>query len=105
MEKIEYIFKNKPGQWGLRGDPYMWEELKNSFSGFNKNLNQTEFDEELENRFNRIIEQKGNRAIKEVVWFESFPQFGMSGGVISLKWWREIGLPLIKNKYKEFNYE
>ena len=29
---VSAIFEEKPKQWGFRGDPYLWEELKKEFS-------------------------------------------------------------------------
>ena len=26
--KVSQVFDPKPEQWGLRGDPYLWDELK-----------------------------------------------------------------------------
>ncbi len=101
MKLIEDLFQDKPNRWGLRGDPHMWQELRNSLNRITKNLNQIEFEEELEKQFYRIVQQKGKQISNETVWFESFPQFGMSGGSISMKWWQETGLPWIKEKYKE----
>lgn len=100
MKMINDIFEKEPGGWGYRGDPHMWDELKNSFVGLTNDLSQEEFEKKLENRFNEIIEQKGEIISKEIVRFESFPQHGMSGGAISLMWWKEVGLPLIKQKYE-----
>lgn len=103
MKLIGDIFEDEPRQWGLRGDPHMWQELRNSLSDLKENLNQIEFEKELDKRFNRIVQQEGKQTSNETVWFESFPQLGMSGGSISLNWWQETGLPLIKNRYKELN--
>ena len=103
MNLVESIFEEKPVQWGLRGDPYMWKELKKSLSGFTEHLNQIEFETELEKQFYDFIAREGKRKSNDTVWFKSFPQLGMSGGSISLTWWQEIGLPLIKSKYKELD--
>lgn len=29
---IVCIFEEKPEQWGLRGDPYLWEDMKKEFT-------------------------------------------------------------------------
>lgn len=103
MNLVNQLFDQEPHTWGLRGDPYMWKELKQSFIGLKKNLSQEEFEAAVEHHFNEIIENRGKKTSAEIVWFESFPQGGMSGGSISLTWWRENGLPLIKEKYKGLN--
>jgi len=103
MNLIKDIFEDEPSKWGLRGDPYMWRELEKLLFGITKNLNQIEFEAELEKQFYSFINREGKRKSNDTIWFESFPQLGMSGGSISVAWWQEIGLPLIKRKYKEFN--
>lgn len=103
MNLIEEIFKDEPSQWGLRGDPYMWRELKNAFSDLTENLSQSGFEKELEKRFKSIMQQEGKQTSNKTVWFKKFPQLGMSGGTISLEWWKEMGLPLIKRRYKDLN--
>ena len=32
MKKVSTIFKDKPRQWGLRGDSYFWSYLEEIFS-------------------------------------------------------------------------
>ena len=101
MNLIDEIFKNEPDQWGLRGDPYLWHKLKRSLLPLENGLSQIDFEQQLECSFNKIIDQEGKRTSEEVVWFKNFPESGMSGGYVSLIWWQETGLPLIKGKYKE----
>lgn len=30
---LSLIFERKPEQWGLRGDPYLWDEMRDLFGG------------------------------------------------------------------------
>jgi hypothetical protein len=101
MNFIDQIFEQKPSQWGLRGDPHLWAELGESFIGETLFQNQDNFEKELNKRFNEIIERSGKRISEDRAWFEKYPQLGMSGGSVCLKWWRETALPLLKNRYKE----
>jgi len=32
VKSVSIIFKSKPKRWGLRGDPYLWDELEKNFS-------------------------------------------------------------------------
>ena len=100
---IKDLFKDEPIQWGLRGDPEMWSTLKSSFENELNIYSQLEFENEITNRFNTIIKSKGKRNSIDTVWFEGFSQKGMSGGYISLEWWEQTGLPLLKNRYFKFN--
>jgi hypothetical protein len=31
-KSVSIIFQEPPSQWGLRGDPYLWNELETYFS-------------------------------------------------------------------------
>ena len=101
MDEISLIFESKPYGWGLRGDPYMWDELKLAFENQPCSLRPKEFNELLEKIFNELIEQRGKNATDESVEIDGFPKSGMSGGYISLTWWKETGLPLLKKRYRQ----
>lgn len=94
------IFEIDPIHWGLRGDPYLWKELANQFSGFKLDTAPAHFDSVLDQKFNTFLEEKGRPQSDRVVWVPSFPQYGMSGGAVSLEWWNEKGLPLLKERYR-----
>lgn len=94
------IFKNKPVQWGLRGDPELWDELSKRFEKFDDLKNEVEFNDKLDFEFNELI-KKGKKTSDDVIWFEDFSQLGMSGGSVSIEWWTRIGLPLLKKLYSE----
>lgn len=101
MQTINDLFNAKPSQWGLRGDPYLWKELRNSLMEIESPLSQAAFEEALEHQFYHFIERHGKQTSEDIIWFEHFPQSGMSGGLISLKWWQETGLPFLKNRFRE----
>ena len=105
MKPIKDIFESKPIQWGFRGDPEMWDKLKTSFGNLENNFSQLEFENELAKRFFEFIELEGEKRSNNTnsVKFENFSQRGMSGGYISLDWWEETGLPLLKNRYLELS--
>lgn len=94
------IFKNKPKQWGLRGDPEMWDALNKQFENLHNISNEEEFGEILNNEFNQLL-KKGKKMSNDVVWFEEFSQLGMSGGSVSIEWWTNTGLPLLKKRHSE----
>lgn len=94
------IFNKKPKKWGLRGDPELWQIIKKRFKDYDDPKNQIEFNKKLELEFNAMI-KKGEQSSDEIVWFENFSQLGMSGGLISLEWWNNIGLPLLRKRYSD----
>jgi hypothetical protein len=105
MVLIKDLFKNKLIQWEFRGNPEMWDKLKTSFGSLENNFSQFEFENELIKHFYEFIELEGEKSSNKTnsVKFENFSQRGMSGGYISLDWWEETGLSLLKNRYLELS--
>jgi len=94
------IFDIDPGQWGLRGDPELWGELRKKFEKYENPKNEIEFNKKLDFEFKELI-KKGERMSGYVVWFEKFSQLGISGGFVSIEWWTNEGLPLLKKRYSK----
>ena len=92
------IFNHTPNQWGLRGDPELWQELKRIFENIPAPKDQRDFNKLLELEFNAILKQ-GKKTSDDTMWFEHFSQQGMSGGSVSIEWWQKTGLPFIKELY------
>ena len=100
MTALTKIFKEYPAQWGLRGDPHLWEVLSRIMSSNAAPMQPEQFNTELDRQFKTFLDANGRKKTEEVVWVESFPQQGMSGGSVSLDWWNETGLPLLKERYR-----
>ena len=66
--KLSLIFEEKPVRWGLRGDPYFWDYLK------------------------EIAEYMDFAVI------EQFAHGGMSSGGVDNMWWTEEGIPMLKDR-------
>ncbi|MGE0588292.1 MAG: hypothetical protein AB7O48_06930 [Cyclobacteriaceae bacterium] len=99
MNTIKEIFDNPPGQWALRGDPFLWMDLEGTLDTRTIDMSLDEFDELLRLTFNKILKEKGRQVSKETYIIDEYPKDGMSGGGISLTWWNEVGLPLLKDRY------
>jgi len=99
IKLIKQIFDEEPFQWGLRGDPYLWEKLKEELSKIKTDVTLEDFNKILDKKFNEIINKDGKVISKDEVYFEKYPQYGMSGGLVSLEWWKQTGLPLLKDRY------
>lgn len=88
------IFK-EPTQWGLRGDPQMWDALKE----FALKSNPDNFMNAILSEFDRIIEtgEKDDSA----AFIKEFATGGMTSGCVSLDWFNETGFPLLKERYEK----
>lgn len=89
-------FGERPHQWGLRGDPYLWEELEKTLMNLAPANSSDELILLLESEFLRMVGVPISH--NEDVFVEKFAHGGMSSGYVSLSFWREKGIPnLIEN--------
>lgn len=159
--KVAEIFEKGPGQWGLRGDPLLWELLKKEFSyqqllvnekrmvphistsqNNNKLFNikvedvekSTLFIVNLDPKMGQTFKNKCDADVMNItlcpknferflknkicnicgISYEDFSKMdsvyvgeldddsGMSSGFVGLKWWKEIGIPLLRERYEEY---
>jgi len=99
------IFEKEPDTWGLRGDAYLWEELKKKFKDFDYSKSNEEFAELLDYEFTQSISHAKTTESKNILIMDNYPRIGMSGGHISIDWWQETGLPFLKTTYSELHKE
>jgi hypothetical protein len=95
--KLSKIFEEKPERWGLRGDPYFWDCLKERA----ENMDMMTPDE-LENWIKEeYFSLSGKALTDEYMDFAVIKQFahgGMSSGGVDNEWWMEKGIPLLKSR-------
>ena len=95
---LESIFSPKPFSWGLRGDPHLWNELKAALSG----LDPATIDD-FPALLHALYEERVGTPLSdgdEIVMVERFHTgSGMSTGMVSARFWRETGFPLLVERY------
>lgn len=79
-------------QWGLRGDPFAWEALRDHLAD---QPTPGELRDYLLDAFAAVIGVDLRADTREAVYVEAYAHGGMSSGHVHLSWWREKGLPLI----------
>lgn len=99
MKTIADLFQEKPWQWGLRGDPYLWQEMTNHFAS----IPLSDSAEQLEQLLAQAFETLTGHPITSEKFFsvERFPRDGMSGGMVSPQFWRETAVPLLLERYRD----
>jgi len=91
----EFIFE-EPVQWGLRGDPFFWKELKVRFENANIQSKE-EFSDMLTCVFEEVT---GKRLQKRETYFvPTYKFYGMSAGMLSGDFWIEHGFPLLLERF------
>lgn len=100
MEKpASIIFKERPQRWGLRGDPYLWDELERAFVTVTLPCSKNCFI----NHFEAFFEELTKHSFQwsgEMVEVDRYDHGGMSGGLVRMAFWREEALPLLLNRLK-----
>ncbi len=98
---IADLFQKKPGQWGLRGDPYLWQEMADQFA----QMPLPQSSEQLAQLLMQTFEALTGQAIvaEQFIAVERFPRGGMSGGLVSPKFWRETAVPILLARYQELS--
>ncbi len=95
---ISDLFEPRPWQWGFRGDPYLWDEMKETFKGMPLPASKGELEAKLAAEYEKLtghsIEQSEHFKI------DRYPQSGMSGGGISPTFWQETGFPLLLSRFE-----
>lgn len=94
---LEPLFFHEPEQWRLRGDPYLWRELRIFLA--NKKAD-TSYD--LKKMLIDGYEKLTRKALKanEQIRVERYNSGGMSGGFVSSNFWIETGIPLLLERYE-----
>ena len=95
---LEPLFFREPHQWGLRGDPYLWRDLRTALA--NKNANTSD---DLHKMLIEGYKKLTKKALKpnEEIRIERYNSGGMSGGFVSSNFWIETGFPLLLERYKK----
>ncbi len=90
------LFDPAPTSWGLRGDPFLWKEMKDLLNGKSwKNI------QDLENDLKILFKELtgGSLDSDEFIHIPRYAHGGMSSGGVSTKFWREKGIPLILSRF------
>lgn len=92
-KSVALIFEQKPETWGLRGDPYLWEEMKSIFSELPFETSREDFVKAYTIAFERLT----GKSLEEdnIIYLSRHAHGGMSSGQISVSYWRETLLPML----------
>lgn len=96
---LAQLFRDRPGQWGLRGDPYLWDELAAAMG--------QRADPETEQGLRALLEQAYEQltgaplSSPDPIYIERYSHGGMSSGTVSPQFWRATALPLLLARYRE----
>lgn len=93
------VFVEPPPQWGLRGDPFLWQELHERLL---ERPAPASVDELLQLLRDELAALCGTDLIgsrERALRVERYPDGGLSGGHVSPQAWREELLPLLAARF------
>lgn len=94
---ISQLFTPEPYRWGLRGDPWLWRDMRERLASVS--LPATE--DALAAIIAATFEQLTGHPIPhpEHIHLPRYDHGGMSGGMVMPEWWRETAIPLLRQRY------
>lgn len=90
-------FDPAPIQWGLRGDPHLWEDMKTQIANTPIPNSTAEFEQILHRLVQKLVgepPQKGKN-----IYIKKYATGGMSSGMVSSDFWLERAFPLLIQRF------
>ncbi|MBQ4615920.1 MAG: hypothetical protein IJB29_04335 [Mailhella sp.] len=90
---LSELFDIQPPNWGLRGDPMLWQDMKQAFA-------ETPFPHsspDLVADIRRIFKEKTGEELTNLArpYVEAYDRGGNSAGKVSGKWWLTTAMPIL----------
>ena len=96
---VSKYFDPEPFQWGLRGDPHLWREMKQKAQSTNIPTTANELEKLLHKFFKQLTGESPARG--KNIYVKKYDTGGMSRGMVSSDFWLENGFSLIIQRYIE----
>ena len=93
MSTVARLFVPEPPSWGLRGDVYLWQEMRTYCEDVAMPTDPDELEQLLEDAFERLTGCTAHG--DDSIYVERFSHGGMSSGMVHPPWWQETGFPLL----------
>jgi hypothetical protein len=94
---VSELFEPKPSQWGLRGDPYLWQELKERLAEIKIPDSSEALQKLIELEYQKLT---GYPITHQHHFFiDRFRNGGMSSGGISPQFWNQSAIPLLVRRF------
>ena len=90
---LSELFNIQPPNWGLRGDPWLWQDMKKAFADTPFPYSSSELVVDIR----RLFQEKTGAELTPSArpYVEAYAKGGMSSGMVSGKWWLNVAIPLL----------
>ena len=93
LARLGDAFDVLPGQWGVRGDPHVWQAMRERLAHTPTPDTAEAVRAALLDAFNSIVDVDLDTETERYVRRNEFDHGGMSGGMVDIEWWRTKGMP------------
>ena len=90
---LSELFNVQPPSWGLRGDPYLWEDMKQAFSGVPFPYDPQRLVEDVKRLFREKTGVEPENGAHPYV--AAYDRGGISTGQVSGRFWLNTAIPLL----------
>ena len=96
---VSKYFGEPPSQWGLRGDPHLWEDLKKATETKKVPTTTNELEKILHKLFKELTGKDAKKG--ENIFVERYNLGGMSSGMVCSDFWLDKGFAIIIQRFIE----
>ena len=93
------LFAERPRQWGLRGDPFLWNDLYAALRSMPPPSTSKDLEHLIGRELRRLCGVDVDTTDRESVSIERYRTVGMSGGHIAPRAWRARLVPLLVRRF------
>ena len=102
MKTIASLFSTVGIQWGLRGDPYLWEEMHVYFEGVPLPKTAVFLQNLIKDAFIALTGHPfPSEADHAPIPIKRFDHGGMSSGLVSPEFWRDKAIPELTKRFND----
>jgi hypothetical protein len=93
------LFDPEPYGWGLRGDPFLWLEMRQALSRVSLPESPEELAVCIGSAFGALTGHE-MKSVREELVVPRLQRGGMSGGLVRGEFWNEVFTPVIERRYR-----
>lgn len=95
------LFRERPKQWGMRGDPWLWRELRDTLALAIDPGEVDAFEDMVMAALAELVGSDLATTDERSIHVKRYPLYGMSGGSIAVEKWLRDLVPLLVSRYAE----
>jgi hypothetical protein len=99
QKTLSNIFHDEPSRWGLRGDPYLWREMRDLLGDYAYPSTEEQLTVLLEQTYQQLT--GASITSSDAIFVKRLSHGGMSSGYVSPQFWAEKAIPLLLARYRE----